>query len=114
MAITVASKSIHLPDAMAESHDVFFYVYTEMKASSFNELKPHLPEHLKYLSELKHQGKVIMAGPFYTAEGSNTGDGMYVLKVDNLSEAQRLVEGDPMHKLGLRNPTVRPWVKDSD
>lgn len=114
MAITVASKSIHLPDKMAESHDVFFLVYTTMTAASFGELKPHLPEHLQFIQELKNQGKVVMAGPFYTVEGSNTGDGMYVLRVDSLEEAQRLTEGDPMHKLGLRTPTVRPWVKDSN
>lgn len=114
MAITVASKSIHLPDTMAESHDVYFLVYTTMTAASFDELKPHLPEHLAYLRELKKQGKVVMAGPFYTVEGSNTGDGVYVLKVDDLREAQRVAEGDPMHKLGLRSATVRPWVKDSN
>lgn len=114
MAITVASKSIHLPDKMAESHDVLFFVYTNMNTSSFDELKPHLPEHLKFINQLKQQGKVVMAGPFYTVEGDNTGDGMYVLNADSLGEAQRLAEGDPMHKLGLRTPTVRPWVKDAN
>ena len=114
MAITVASKSINLPDKMAESHEVLFLVYTRLAASSFDELKPHLPDHLNFIKELKTQGKLVMAGPFYTVEGKNTGDGLYVLKVDSLEEAQRVTAEDPMHKLGLRTPTVQPWVKDSD
>lgn len=114
MPVTVASQSIHLSDEMAKSHEVVFFVYTKLAAASFDDLKPHLPEHLTFLKRLEVNGQLTMAGPFYTVEGKNSGDGAYVLHVDSLDEAQRIAAKDPLHELGLRTPTVQPWVKNAE
>ena len=114
MPVTVASQSIHLPEQMAKTHEVLFFVYTKLAAASFNDLKPHIPEHLAFLKGLKADGQLAMAGPFFTAEGQGTGDGAYVLRVDSLDEAQKIASEDPMHKLGLRTPIVHSWAKSTD
>ena len=113
MAVTKSSQSIHLSDELAKTHELFFFVSTQMTASSYDDLKPHLPDHRRYLAGLKQEGKVVEAGPFLTADGANTGDGVYVLKADSLQEAQRLAAADPMHKPGLRTFTVRAWAKET-
>ena len=114
MPSNAASHSIHLPEEMAKTHTVLFAVYTRLAAADAEQLKPHLPEHLAFIKGLKARGILPMAGPFFHPNGTNNGDGLYVLQVDSLEEANRIAGEDPMHKLGLRKPTVLPWAKEDN
>ena len=112
MPANAASRSIHLPEQMVDNHTVLFAVYTRLAVPSAEELKPHLPEHLNFIKGLRDRGVLAMAGPFFTPEGRNTGDGIYVLQVDSLDDANSISEQDPMHQKKLRKPTVLPWAKE--
>lgn len=113
MPVTAASRSINLPDTIAENHDVQFIVHTRL-AADLEQIEPHVPEHLAFIRSLKDQGIVSIGGPFFTVDGKNTGDGFYVLRVDSLDEACDIAAKDPFHKSGLRTAKVQPWVQALD
>ena len=114
MPANAAARSIHLPEAMAGNHTVLFAVYTKLAAANADDLRPHLPEHLAFIKGLHAKKQLAMAGPFFTPDGRNSGDGLYVLAVDSLEEANKIAGEDPMHKHGLRSPTVLPWAKEDN
>ena len=61
-----------------------------------------------YLWQLEEQNKLVLAGPF--EEGTPNQEGMLLLMVDTLEEAQTIAAEDPMHKAGWRNNTVRSFA----
>jgi uncharacterized protein YciI len=111
MPVNSASHSIHLPDEIAKQVDVQFVVHSRLIIPGAEQLDPHLKEHLSFMKSLTEKKVVSFSGPFFTREGKNTGDGMYVLRVDNIEEARRLTEEDPLHKSGVRVPTITPWLQ---
>ena len=114
MPANAASRSIRLPEEMTQNHTVLFLVYTKLVGDDANQLKPYLPDHLNFLKNLRQQGLLTLSGPFFTPEGQNSGDGMYVIAANSLEEAEGIASEDPMHRLGLRKPTVLPWAKDGN
>ena len=111
MPINAASRSIHVPDEIAEGHSVQFHVYSRLSAPSVAELNQHLDEHLRYMRSLSERGILPISGPFFTLDGENTGNGFYVLRVDNIEEAERIASADPLHKSGVRTPSIKPWLQ---
>ena len=61
-----------------------------------------------YLWQLEEQNKLVLAGPF--EEGTPNQEGMLLLMVDTLEEAQTIAAEEPMHKAGWRNNTVRSFA----
>ncbi len=114
MPVNAASHSINLPDEIAEKHYVQFHVFSRLAAPSIEELNQHLNDHLRYMGSLKARGVLPISGPFFTQEGKNTGNGFYVLRVDSIEEARRITAEDPLHKAGVRTPTVEPWLQVMD
>jgi len=114
MPINAASRSIRLPDDIAEKHDVQFIVHSRLVVPDINQLNDHLSDHLRFMKSLSDKGILPISGPFFTPEGKNTGNGFYVLRVDNLEEACRITAQDPLHKAGIRTPTVEPWLQVMD
>ena len=111
MPITPASRSVHISDELAQTHEVQFIVFTRLVSSRNEQLHQHLDAHLQFLKTLRDKGVLGIAGPFFTPEGTNSGNGLYVLRVDNLDEARRITEQDPLHKAGVRIPTVEVWLQ---
>jgi uncharacterized protein YciI len=68
------------------------------KAAPFREL------HLTYMSMLKGEGKLKVAGRFADGRG-----GMYVLIADSLPSALELANGDPYHSNRVRDYELREW-----
>ncbi len=114
MAINAASHSINLPDEIAEKHDVQFVVHSRLVIPGAEQLDPHLKDHLRFMKSQSEKKVLSFSGPFFTRDGKNTGDGMYVLRVDNIEEARRVTEEDPLHKSGVRVPTITPWLQVMD
>ena len=111
MPITKASKSICLADDLAEKHDVQFVVHSRLVAPDVEQLDRHLDDHLRYMRTLMDRGILPISGPFFTTDGRNTGNGFYVLRVDDLEEARRLAAEDPLHKSGVRSASIEPWLQ---
>ncbi len=80
-----------------------FVVVSEFLADR-EVLRTYRDAHLAYLSALKAEGKLSIAGPFTDGQG-----GMYILSAQGEAEARRLAEGDPYQAAGLRSFVVRSW-----
>ncbi len=111
MPINTASRSISLLDAIAENHYGPFLVYSRLAVPSVKQLNQHLDDHLRFTESLIDEGILPVSGPFFTVDGKNTGDGFYVLRVDNLEEARRITAEDPLQKQGIRTHTVRQGIR---
>ena len=114
MPINAASRSIKLSDEIAQKHDVQFVVHSRLVIPGAEQLDPHLKDHLRFMKAQSENKVLSFSGPFFTLDGKNTGDGMYVLSVDNIGEARRITEEDPLHKSGVRVPNITPWLQVMD
>lgn len=61
-------------------------------------------EHIGYLNDLIHAGKILSKGPF--TDGSS---GLIIFAVDSYEEAQSLANSDPASQVGSRRFVVREW-----
>ena len=111
MPVNAASKSIKLADDVAEKHDVQFVVHSHLAGADVEQLNHHLGDHLQYMRALMNRGILPISGPFFTTDGKNTGNGFYVLRVDNLEEASRIAAEDPLDQSGVRIPRLEPWLQ---
>ena len=69
--------------------------------------QPGIAEHFAFLKRREDAGELIAAGPF---TDSPDGEGMTVLDVVTLDEAERLArEDDQAVATGVLAVTVRPW-----
>lgn len=63
-----------------------------------------VPLHRQFLQELREQGRNELSGPF----GDQSG-GAYLLRAQDLREAQMIAQRDPAHASGGWTVTVREW-----
>lgn len=61
-----------------------------------------------YIWQLEEQKKLLLAGPF--EEGTPNQEGMLLLMVDTLEEAEAIASKEPMHAGGWRVNTVRSFA----
>ena len=61
-----------------------------------------------YLWQLEKQNKLLLAGPF--EEGTPRQEGMMLLNVGSIEEAQEIAANEPMHRAGWRTNTVRSFA----
>jgi uncharacterized protein YciI len=67
-------------------------------------LAPFRESHQAYMSKLKAEGRLRMAGRF-----TDGGGGMYILIADTLASAKDLADRDPYHSNSLREFELREW-----
>ncbi|MGK9368619.1 YciI family protein [Melioribacter sp. Ez-97] len=62
--------------------------------------------HLKNITKLAEEKKLILAGPFL-----DNGDlrGIFIFDVESMEEARRLTESDPAVKAGTLKMEIKPW-----
>jgi uncharacterized protein YciI len=66
--------------------------------------------HLDYLDANKH--KLLAAGALTEDDGSGGSGSLYIVDTEDRAEAQRFLEGDPFHKVGLFGAvTITRWRK---
>jgi uncharacterized protein YciI len=71
----------------------------------------NVEEHLKFQVSLEERGIMFGAGPFWTDDEKEwLGEGMVIIRADNIDEARKIAESDPMHACGARSFEVRPWL----
>lgn len=87
------------------------YVIQTTPTAGLDALHAHLAAHLAYQKDLEARGITFAAGPF--ADDSETewsGEGMIIVRADNVTEAKAIALADPMHQTGVRSFRVRPWL----
>jgi uncharacterized protein YciI len=67
---------------------------------------PYREAHLTYLTKLKNEGKLHIAGRFSDGTG-----GMYILTADTLEEAEQMAKNDPYHANNLRRFIITGWER---
>lgn len=68
--------------------------------------QPGITEHFAFLQRRAAAGQLIAAGPLQDVEG----DGMTILEVDSVEEAERLATLDDQSVVnGVLSVRVRPW-----
>jgi len=82
------------------------YMIISNRVVKSNMTNPHRIAHFEYLSMLKNEGKLQIAGRFSDGTG-----GMYILTVDSFEEAQRLADADPYHIYSIRKFKVFGWER---
>jgi uncharacterized protein len=62
--------------------------------------------HLKNIMRLADEGKLIIAGPFLDDKDIR---GIFIFNVNDIEEANKLVETDPAVKAGVLSVELHPW-----
>ena len=63
------------------------------------------PTHRQYLTKLKEEGKLAVAGPFLDDSGA-----LIVYEAASVEEAEAILKGDPFHDGGVFvSWKLRPW-----
>ncbi len=87
------------------------YVVFTTPANGLGPVMENVEEHLKFQMSLEERGIMFGAGPFWTDDGKNwNGEGMVIIRAEDIEDARRIAESDPMHASGARTFTVRPWL----
>ncbi|HYB92711.1 MAG TPA: YciI family protein [archaeon] len=82
------------------------YVVISNLIAKPEEAGPYREAHFNYLSKLKNEGKLQIAGRFADGKG-----GIYILVASSDEEAKSLAEADPYHANGLRQFVIRKWER---
>ena len=88
-----------------------YAIFTTPVDGKIGPMMEILDVHLEYQRKLEREGILFGAGPFWTSdEKFGEGEGMIIVRADNIAEAQKIADGDPMHSMGARTYIVRPWL----
>jgi len=99
-------------DSQAEglAANEFFVIFTE-PLKGRQAVKDHLATHLEYQKGLEAKGIMVAAGPVSDEQGNEwTGKGLIIIRAENLQEAKKVADNDPMHRDGVRSYTLLPWL----
>jgi uncharacterized protein YciI len=100
--------------ALSVGHEALYFVFSELAGRQPRAIFARLDDHLKFLSQLSHDGILVMGGPLETPEGENSGNGIYVVRAESLVAAEQIVAEDPLHQSGIRIPRVHRWNRKKD
>lgn len=67
--------------------------------------EPYLPEHLRYLKELKQRGVLLLSGPFRDRTG-----GMVMIRAESWDEAEAIAQADPFIRSGVDSYELHEWI----
>jgi hypothetical protein len=70
------------------------------------EIIPHIPEHLRYMTA--HEDQIFISGPFIK-DGRLVGEGMTILLTDSDVKAAEFMRNEPFVKRGLRRFELELW-----
>ncbi len=68
-----------------------------------------LEEHKAYLKKYIDEGKIFAKGPFTDHSG-----GLVIYSVEDIDEAKRIIENDPVIKYSSRDYVLKEWKSNID
>lgn len=88
------------------------YVMESEPCGGMELISASLPEHLAYWVDLEVQGVLFVAGPFLPSDdgGDILGAGLIIFRAENMVDAIRIADQDPMHSSGARRYTIKAWL----
>jgi len=87
------------------------YIVHTKPTNGLGPIMENIGPHLEFQVRIEQEGIMFAAGPLW-ADDEETweGEGMVVIRADNLAHAREIAASDPMHSSGARDFTVRPWL----
>ena len=87
------------------------YVVFTSPTNGIRPVMENLEAHLEHQAKMEKEGIYFGAGPFWTDDEEDwEGEGMFIMRAENLAEAKKIADSDPMHSRGARSYTCRPWL----
>lgn len=68
-----------------------------------------IQDHLSYQVDLEERGIMFAAGPLRNEQGERLA-GLIVIRADSFTDAKRIADEDPMHRMGAREYSIREWT----
>jgi uncharacterized protein len=65
-------------------------------------------DHMANINRMAEEGKLVLAGPFYSKEGSDL-RGIYVFNAETIEEAEELTKSDPAVQAGSLTMDLQMW-----
>ncbi len=96
---------------------MFYAIISEDKTGSLPARLQARPAHLERLQQLKHEGRLLLAGPHPAIDSEEPGESgfsgsLVVAEFDSLSAAQSWADADPYVTAGIyAQVTVKPFKK---
>ncbi|MFV1873305.1 MAG: YciI family protein [Oleiphilus sp.] len=96
---------------------MLYAIISEDVTDSLPKRKSARPAHLERLSQLKNQGRLILAGPHPAIDSEDPGEAgfsgsLVVAEFNSLAEAQQWADEDPYMAAGVYdNVIVKPFKK---
>lgn len=96
---------------------MLYAIISEDVENSLTYRKTARPAHLERLTQLKEEGRLILAGPHPAVDNDDPGDAgftgsLVVAEFGSLAEAQAWAENDPYVEAGVyANVVVKPFRK---
>lgn len=105
---SAAAAAVRTLPAEGES----WFVKTEVFVRPFPEVRPHLEEHRRWVTDLRSRGYCITSGYRVDEEGRPGGGGLMVLAAGSHGEAEELVLQDPLVANGCVDWTLNGWISE--
>ena len=86
-----------------------WFVKTERFLRPYVEMKSHLEDHRRWVEQLRGQGQLLSSGYLVDDEGQPGGGGLLLLQAADYSQAQALIQQDPMVLSGGVEWTLQQW-----
>lgn len=96
---------------------MLYAIICEDNDASLEVRRAHRPAHLQRLTELKNEGRLIIAGPHPAVDSEDPGEqgftgSLIVAEFPSLADARAWAEMDPFSQSGVyRNVKVKPYIK---
>lgn len=72
-------------------------------------LLEHLDEHYAFVLDQEAKGVMFAAGPILQEDGTNSGNGVLVMRAESRQQVLEILQDDPFFRHGLRNYEIKRW-----
>lgn len=96
---------------------MIYAILCEDRENSLEARRLHRPAHLERLTELKNQGRLLLAGPHPAIDSADPGEAgftgsLIVAEFPSLQDARDWADAEPFLKTGVyKSITVKPLIK---
>ena len=111
ITLTSSYDSIKAAKYGADEYGMKKYVMAFLKRGTNDSIDPEeaaklQTEHLRNISRMADEGKLVLAGPFL-----DNGDlrGIYIFNVETIEEAEKLTNSDPSIQAGVLSMELKEW-----
>ena len=88
---------------------MYWFVKAERFRRPYVDMKSHLDDHRRWVERLRSEGHMLTSGYLVDGDGLPGGGGLLLFQARAYSEAQELIQQDPMVLSGGVEWTLQQW-----